>query len=156
MTLNEYIEMVAAKRNKSVLQDKTRTFIPYSSACNSLRNLLPDPPKGADIDNNIKEALSWGFLPIIPFVKAVNTHQRWDYKDQGPYEDFGNVNYGSTGRAAGIPRMILQAGAGLAQYKDGTHKPGYGSFFSSSFGDDPKDQEQIKLGMDYFDACFEK
>ncbi len=156
MTLNEYTKIVVAKRNKLALRDKTNVVIPYSNACDYYRNHLPKGPTGASIDENISEILDWNIFSIIPFVKAVNTHQRWDYKDQGPYEDFGNVNYGATGRAAGIPRAILQVGAGLAQYKDGTHKPEYGSFFSSTFGDDPKDQEQIKLGMDYFDACFEK
>lgn len=156
MTLNEYTKIVVAQRNKLALRDKTNVVIPYSNACDYYRNHLPKGPTGASIDENISEILGWNIFSIIPFVKAVNTHQRWDYKDQGLYEDFGNVNYGATGRAAGIPRAILQAGAGLAQYKDGTHKPEYGSFFSSTFGDDPKDQEQIKLGMDYFDACFEK
>ena len=155
MTLNEYTEMVAKKGDKAVLQDKTWVALPNVESCNFYKNFLPYGPTPATLDNNLAEARNW-HLPIIPFVDAVNTHHRWDYKNQGPFEDFGNVNYGATGRAAGIPRMILQAGAGLAQYKDGTQKSEYGSFFSSSFGDDPKDQEQIKLGMDYFDACYEK
>lgn len=153
----KHSKILDANSDNLALRDKTHTAIPNSNACDYYRNHLPEGPIGASIDGNIAEALSWNFLPIISFVKAVNTHKRWDYKDKGPsYENFGNVNYGATGRAVGIPRAVLQAGAGLAQYKDGTHKPEYGSFFSSTFGDDPKDQEQIKLGMDYFDACFEK
>ncbi len=150
-------KILAANSNNVALRDKTHVAIPNFNACDYYRNHLPEGPTGTSIDDNIAEAQSWNLLPMLPFVKAVYTHKRWDYKDKdSSYENFGNVNYGATGRAVGIPRVILQAGAGLAQYKDGTHKPEYGSFFSSTFGDDPKDQEQIKLGMDYFDACFEK
>lgn len=157
MTLKEYSKILAENGNNPALRDKTYVASPNFNACDYYRNHLPKGPSGASIDDNIAEARSWNFLPIFPFGKAVYTHNRWDYKDKdSSYENFGNVNYGATGRAIGIPRRILQAGAGLAQYNDGTHKPEYGSFFSSTFGDDPKDQEQIKLGMDYFDACFEK
>ena len=47
----------------------------------------------------------------------------WDYKQRGSeYENFGNFNYGATGRAVGVPAWILKCGAGWAQKRAGTSK----------------------------------
>ncbi len=88
-----------------------------------------------------------------------------DYKQQrdGHYENFGNFNYGATGRAFGFDANTLLRMAGDAQIKAGTSKPGWGDPqmlgpFPNPFlpgippyGDDPRDQYCIKKGIEYYE-----
>lgn len=83
----------------------------------------------------------------------------WDYKShpQLPYskkiwnetfEDFGNFHYGVVGRAAGFSRITLLAGAGWNQLTKSKTK----ARWARSFFDDPRDQEMIRRGMNWYDA----
>ena len=81
----------------------------------------------------------------------------WDYKRIDPsYEHLGNFNYGLTGAATGLfPDRVLLRQAGDAQISAGTSNPAYGGpgytplgiGASGSFGDDPRDQADIRLGI---------
>ena len=83
----------------------------------------------------------------------------WDYKQKGhEYEDFGNFNYGATGRATGLSRQMQQRGAGYAQWKSGNRDPRDGFFLGlPPYGDDPKDQAMIIKGMEYYECgCWKR
>ena len=56
----------------------------------------------------------------------------------------GNINFGSTGKALGLPDSVLLAGAGFAQIKAGTSNL---SFIMASNGDDLHDQMYIMYGI---------
>lgn len=38
---------------------------------------------------------------LVWFYGQVQDYGPWDYKQAGPYEDFGNFNYGAVGAAMG-------------------------------------------------------
>jgi hypothetical protein len=116
-------------------------------------------PDGASLNANIAEAkshkndLQW-------FKEQVQNHGPWDYKQLGLiFEDFGNFNYGATGRALGVPRNTLVREAGRAQIAAGTSHPSWGTpgarlgeFFTGGtgfYGDDPVDQFWIIRGIQY-------
>ncbi|MEG1835497.1 MAG: polymorphic toxin type 44 domain-containing protein [Oscillospiraceae bacterium] len=91
------------------------------------------------------------------FYNNVRNKGQWDYKLKAEYkgvfkfndltiegQDIGNINFGYTGKALGIPDSILLKGAGLAQIKAGTSKL---SFLLASNGDDMRDQIYIMYGI---------
>jgi RHS repeat-associated protein len=121
---------------------------------------IPTAPSGADVDRNMEEARK-NFNPNW-FRDQVRNKHPWDYKQQGSqYANFGNFNYGATGRAfgsVGFPKGTLLREAGKAQIEAGTSKPEWGGDPGTSFppyggkapyGDDPVDQDWIKKGMEY-------
>ena len=108
-------------------------------------------PINADINNNIAIAKN---MNIVEFYESVRNKGVWDYKQlDSKYENFGNFNYGVTGRAMGIPREILLRGAGYASIKaDPARKENFGNWYGKPpYGDDPKDQLLIIQGMNYYD-----
>lgn len=114
---------------------------------------LPALPKGVDINQNITDAKAH-YGDAFWFYDQVKNKGPWDYKQQGgQYETLGNFNFGATGRAVGFPETVLLRGAGWAQQQAGTSKPEYGNWYdwSSSYGDDPNDQQSIKDGINYYD-----
>jgi putative RNase toxin 44 of polymorphic toxin system len=86
----------------------------------------------------------------------VNKGGPWDYKQQGKDNiDFGNFNYGAVGTAFGFSEETLLRAAGWAQRKDKTWKPKYGEATGGPpYGDDPRDQEQIRKGIRYYKCRF--
>ena len=59
---------------------------------------------------------------------------------------------GGAGRAAGIPKNILVRGGGWAQNKARTSLDKWGKRYSKPpYGDDPKDQEQMEAGINYYE-----
>lgn len=97
----------------------------------------------------------------MAWVMLVWNRQPWDYKRQGPqYAPFGNINYGATGRAAGIPGAVLLWGAGAAQTmfnprlgEGGTAfplPPLYGPL--PPFGDSRGDQFDVTQGIIFADS----
>jgi hypothetical protein len=111
----------------------------------------PESPPGVDIDKNIEKAKD---MNIIEFYNAVKNGGEWDYKQQGQeYADFGNFNYGATGKATGIPDNVLERGAGWAQEQAGTSLPEWGHWYGGPpYGDDPADQAQIMGGIEYYNS----
>lgn len=115
-----------------------------------------NPFVGVYCDVNQAAALAW-------FANRVREGGEWDYKRLGgQYEYFGNFNYGATGRALGLPRdVILRAGGAvqvltnlrrLAEGKPTTPSEGTPlDLGDSSYGDDPRDQQMITDGIDYYD-----
>ena len=63
-------------------------------------------------------------------------------------QDIGNINFGYTGKALGLPTSVLLAGAGYAQIRAGTSNF---SFIMASNGDDPRDQMYIMYGIMLYD-----
>jgi hypothetical protein len=117
-----------------------------------------ETPPGVDINKNIEEARG---KDILWFRDQVRNKGPWDYKQQGPqYRNFGNYNYGATGRALGLSERFLLREAGRAQQAAGTSRPGWGDPGSrlnpfggtGSYGDDPVDQHWIGQGFGYYDA----
>lgn len=106
---------------------------------------------------NILDGPLAGFgAKLLWFRSMVRNRSIWDYKNQPyphahpEYADFGNFNFGATGDALGLPTPILFRGAGYAQEKAGTSTSGWGHWWGSApYGDDPKDQQQIKSGIQY-------
>jgi len=111
---------------------------------------IPLSPTGVDIDKNIEDASK---MSRSKFYHQVRNMGVWDYKQLGEqYQDFGNFNYGATGRSAGFPRGLLLRMAGWAQLEAGTSKPEWGNPWGREpYGDDPSDQDMIIQGMDYYD-----
>ncbi len=140
---------------------KTNQAIPPTSG-------IPVAPAGADVDANIKEAQEHKWNALWFREKVRNNREgregSWDYKQAGEaYQDFGNFNFGATGKALGIPEDILLKQAGHAQVAAGTSKPEWGEPATwgilggtAPFGDDPDDQAMIKKGIDYYKKNYEK
>ena len=96
------------------------------------------PPR-ASLDKNITETKR---MSVPSWIKAVNQHGKWDYKDQGPYRDFGNINYGATGRALGYDALTLRGG-GFA------YKLFHGTITTKDLA---RDQYMIQTGIDYYNS----
>lgn len=111
-------------------------------------NQPPPSPPGVNIFANMNEAKKHG---IYWFYTQVRNKGPWDYKQKGrQYQDFGNFNYGATGRAAGFSLETLLRAAGAAQIKAGTSKKEWGTPSGGPpYGDDPADQELIRRGYEY-------
>ena len=95
----------------------------------------------------------------IDFYNAVKSGGPWDYKALDPtlYEDFGNYNYGLTGRASGWSENTLLRAAGAYQYWSRTSTGPNWSWPLGKYpyGDDPKDQKWILEGIkDYENRSF--
>jgi RHS repeat-associated protein len=117
-----------------------------------------ETPAGVDINRNIEEARG---KDILWFRDQVRNGGPWDYKQQGPqYQNFGNYNYGATGKALGLSERLLLREAGRAQQAAGTSLPEWGDPGSrlnpaggtGSYGDDPVDQFWIGQGFNYYDS----
>jgi hypothetical protein len=117
---------------------------------------IPMHPPGADVDANMNEAANMWPNPWA-FRDAVKNKGKWDYKQQGSqYQNFGNFNYGATGRAFGFPftDTFLKRKAGEAQIRAGTSLPEWQrtnprGYPMPPYGDDPADQSWIQQGIDY-------
>jgi RHS repeat-associated protein len=120
----------------------------------------PAVPRGHSIDRNTarmenRNLLSWPGK-AAEWYESVKSGGLWDYKKQsGEWQDLGNFNYGATGAALGLPDEVLLRGAGWYQEVKTPkgYDPSYGHWwnpFSPSRGDDPKDQWQIRQGIDYY------
>jgi RHS repeat-associated protein len=120
---------------------------------------VPLAPPGAYVGANIEEARGHNNFPLNLkwFYDMVKNMSPWDYKQKGSqYADFGNFNYGVTGRAAGIPGDTLLRAAGWAQKKAGTSKREWGDPAGKPpYGDDPRDQCFIQQGIDYYDKYYD-
>jgi RHS repeat-associated protein len=110
-------------------------------------------PPGVDIQQNIEEAKK---MTTLEFANAVRTGGKWDYKRLGSqYEDFGNYNYGLTGRATGFNAYLLRNLAGIYQIWSGTYSRSFGwPFIAPPYGDDPNDQRWINEGIDDFNSSY--
>jgi RHS repeat-associated protein len=123
---------------------------------------------GANMCQNIKEAKIMGQLmnPLLPmpvrqlgliaFVGSVWPGSRWDYKRWGPYEDFGNYNFGMVAAAAGFSEFTTKLGAGLFQAGSDIYtyykiRYGWNTFF-----DEPKDQYWITEGYRDYESMKNK
>ncbi|MDP3599334.1 MAG: polymorphic toxin type 44 domain-containing protein [Nitrospirota bacterium] len=117
------------------------------STCNCPN--VPPGPSGASCPANIGQAQQ-SYNPFW-FYKQVDDIGPWDYKRQGiQYENFGNFNYGASGSAFGFPDQILYRMAGWAHQRKGS-MPGLGVWYGSyPYGDDPKDQQWIQRGIQYY------
>ena len=129
---------------------------------------LPEPT--ADITESFRETLKTNADTVKEttknegiiksgkqFYNKVRNQGEWDLKQlpeyQGTFQfnelviqgqDIGNINFGYTGKALGLPDSVLLAGAGFAQIKAGTSKF---SFIMASNGDDLRDQMYIMYGI---------
>ena len=93
----------------------------------------------------------------LDFYNKVRNHGEWDLKQYPEYQgtfqfngmtvqgqDLGNIHFGYTGKALGLPDSVLLAGAGVAQIIAGT------STFPSvmtCYGDDLRDHIYIIYGI---------
>ncbi|MDD5491994.1 MAG: polymorphic toxin type 44 domain-containing protein [bacterium] len=109
-----------------------------------------EPPKnippGVNLNANVREARN---MSPLEFYNAVKSGGKWDYKQKGrQYEDFGNYNYGLTGRATGFSEDVLLRGAGAYQIYRKTSERDWGwPWGGYPYGDDPNDQKWIKEGI---------
>ena len=62
-------------------------------------------------------------------------------------QDIGNINFGYTAKALGLPDHLILLGAGAAQLKAGTSTF---PFILASNGDDMRDQLYILYGIQLF------
>ena len=126
----------------------------FDAVTEAAPTILPYRPPNVDIDANIQEAKTMSYHD---FYLAVRSGGKWDYKKLGPqYEDFGNFNFGATGRALGLPGDILLRGAGWYQGITKTSSPDFGVWYGDPpYGDDPKDQAQIKKGILYYEIKYQ-
>ncbi|MFN5391247.1 MAG: polymorphic toxin type 44 domain-containing protein, partial [Pseudanabaena sp.] len=123
-------------------------------------------PPGVRIDDNIRIAIQNNSPVWNPFWfrDKVKNGGVWDYKQLNrAYEDFGNFNYGATGRAFGFSDITLLQEAGIAQVQAGTSRPEWGNPGTRlnpfdpgipPYGDDPNDQYWIKEGIRYYDEVY--
>jgi hypothetical protein len=114
-------------------------------------------PPGESVEQNFKR-----LVPSAGSVSAVATRDaqelmrnrgKWDYKRRGrEWEDAGNFNYGFISAALDIPEWFALRYAGWYGTHHGAHDESQGHWYdlSGSFGDDPRDQAQIRQGYEYF------
>lgn len=139
--------------------------------------VVSEVPERLDLGENIRKAnrhftghiLHWSYENISWFENQVRAGGPWDFKFAGPgrmnhpeFESFGNWHYGFVGSAAGFSLLDLQREAGAIQKAESVSRgdwghAGYGLPLlriagSNSFGDDPRDQEQIKEGYEAYKA----
>lgn len=115
----------------------------------------PALPPGESYERNARKAQAWGKqLPEGFVLLYLNVRNRapMDYKQRGArYQDAGNYNFGYVTAAMGLPVELALRGAGWAQERAGTSRPEYGSYLGDPpYGDDPRDQEQIRRGYDAY------
>ncbi|MGX9179127.1 polymorphic toxin type 44 domain-containing protein [Mesorhizobium sp. BHbdii] len=119
-------------------------------------------PRGQSVDENVrklfqgidKATLSGRTEALIAAVQLVRNSGFWNYKSTfgSQWENAGNFNFGYAFAAVGVPEEIALRGAGAYGTYFGQWDPSSGHWFdlSGSFGDDPRDQEQIRNGYDYY------
>ena len=142
-----------------------------------MRFVLPEGNQ-FDLGANIRRAAVLGAdrspLSTIEFASLLAPGAEWDYKTRvGPkFENFGNFHFGivaaaflaaqtpvSSPRRANTPALVPQekrdefalSAAGIAHIRwtgGGEGMP----FIIEPYGDDPKDQAWIKLGMHFYHA----
>jgi hypothetical protein len=128
---------------------------------------VPVPP-GVSVDQNIQDAQSAfsggimnpaeSLIHLAWWVNKVREGGAWDYKGQGTqYQDFGNFNYGATGKAIGIPDGVLLRAAGVVQELQNTSRSSFGNPLGGPpYGDDPVDQKYIRDGIEYYEKYAQK
>ncbi len=133
-----------------------------------------------DLGANIRKARQLGANRDVPgFVHLVKAFGEWDYKNtiSRRLENFGNFHFGvvgaafmskftlpvpmtvSTGARTSVPvplpkevgNEILLMGAGIEHLRDTRGGDGI-PFLIAPYGDDPKDQAWIRLGMQFYHA----
>jgi hypothetical protein len=71
------------------------------------------------------------------------------------YLDFSSLNYGATGRAAGMPRELLLRLAGWSQEASGLYRAQWGTWFAQPpYGDDPRGAAKVREGIDYYEKSY--
>ncbi|WP_408952521.1 polymorphic toxin type 44 domain-containing protein [Lysobacter sp. Hz 25] len=120
---------------------------------------IPEAPAGVSMDANIADTHKHEFPnpgDMVWFKDQVQGGGPWDYKTQGAqYENYGNFHFGVVAAAMDIPEQIGLRGAGYVQIQSDTSQDGWGKPYDlgdSSYGDDPRDQAQIKAGYDYYNS----
>ena len=77
--------------------------------------------------------------------------QQFIYDDEIIDNDVpGNINFGYLGTAMGIDELTLIMSAGVAQIRAGTSMEEWRNF--ENFGDDPRDTERIKQGINTYNS----
>jgi hypothetical protein len=92
-----------------------------------------------------------GYGAIVQrWINNVREGGAWDYKGQpGGTDTQGNANYGATG-ALLFPRKVLLRVAGFVQDPNDENRGNWwdwGPSSTTSYGDQPRDQEAIKHGV---------
>ncbi|EEM86589.1 hypothetical protein BK749_08255 [Bacillus thuringiensis serovar vazensis] len=113
--------------------------------------------------NPIEGAVASRAYKYTVFTKLVKSGGPWDYKlKYGPKntytfdnrkltgEDLGNFHFGYVGKAIGFTDFELKGGAGFYQVLSDTSEWAY----YQTFFDDPRDQEMIQLGIDYYNKGY--
>lgn len=155
------IYQLTSNLEKSSALGRERSSLPRESTIK-----IPPSPQDVDIDENIMRARE-SFNPFW-FIDMVKPHGPWDYKRRDPiYENFGNFNFGATAAAFGFMEKWALEAAGIVQIYQ--HKVGTDlkekKFVKAlqefeevlqgpPYGDDPKDQEMIKLGFRYYQEVY--
>ena len=126
---------------------------PTKDISDSFRNTLKDNANTVKKTTKNKGIIESG----KQFYNKVRNKGEWDLKQLPEYQDtfkfngliiqaqdIGNINFGYTGKALGLPDSVLLAGAGVAQIKAGTSNL---SYIIASNGDDLRDQMYIMYGI---------
>lgn len=120
---------------------------------------VPEAPLGVSMDANIADTHKHEFPnpgDMLWFKEQVQGGGPWDFKTQGAqYENYGNFHFGVVAAAMDIPEQIGLRGAGYVQIDSNTTQDGWGKPYDlgdSSYGDDPRDQAQIKAGYEYYNS----
>ncbi|WP_254903754.1 glycoside hydrolase domain-containing protein [Clostridium tyrobutyricum] len=104
-------------------------------------------------------------VKLAEFYEIVRNNGLLDLKNQGWDDKFyyfdkeairgdapGNILYGYLEKVYEFSDELLCRAAGYAQVKAGTSNPNWGTYTGNPpYGDDPKDQENIKLGISYYE-----
>lgn len=106
-----------------------------------------------------------GINNMYRFKDLTNYGREWDFKTPGgeyinhtEYEMYGNWHLGVVAAASGFSKECTLRESGRAQQGEKTSKPEWGNpgiwhtpiGASGSYGDDPRDAEQIKNGYDWY------
>lgn len=141
------------KETKRVNKELDSLPEPTKDISDSFRDTLKDNAntvKNTTKDKGIVESSK-------QFYNKVRNKGEWDLKQLPEYQDtfkfnemtiqaqdIGNINFGYTGKALGLPDSVLLAGAGAAQIMAGTSNF---SYIIVSNGDDLRDQIYIMYGI---------
>ena len=141
------------KEVKRVKRELASLPAPSEDITTSFRNTLKDNAKQVKETTKEEGIVKSG----LQFYNNVRNMGKWDLKQQKEYQgafqfndhviegqDIGNINFGYTGKALGLPTSVLLLGAGVAQMIAGTSN--FSSFMASN-GDDLRDQMYIMYGI---------
>ncbi len=164
-TINEFIDNYRESKNNDTLIAKEKGIEYYTNFEDITEKLTYQMIKN-EYEYGDKYAVVTWVANLMEFKENVQNGGPWDLKQLDEWNNSslyifdgeivdrdapGNIMYGYMGHTYGIPDSVLYYAASTAQILAGTSKVAWiATFPNCTMGDDPRDQYNIKRGIDYW------